>query len=100
METASKNIAPNPSYDFWKSRFACNYSMRENLKSQYPKIAFMYIFEKTTHLKVLKLGLYLPWVNIYRFDEGIWEFLLFSDFMGKKLPKIGSHIGFLRFQGL
>ena len=48
---------------FWR-----NYSTRENLKSRYPKIAFICLLEKTTHPK---LGLYLPRVNIYRFDEGI-----------------------------
>ena len=80
---------------FWKSRFACNYSLREKLKSQYPKTDLMYILEKTTRPKVLKLGLYFPWVNIYRSDEGIWEIFLFSDFMGQKLPKIGGHIGSL-----
>ena len=31
---------------FWKSRFACNYSMCKNLKSGYPKIAFMYLLNK------------------------------------------------------
>ena len=44
----------------------------------------MYLLEKTTNPKVLKLGLSIPWVNIYRSDEGIWEILLFSDFMAQK----------------
>ena len=28
----------------------------------------MYLLEKTTNPKVLKLGLYLPWLNIHRFE--------------------------------
>ena len=39
----------------------------------------------------------VEYLQIY---EGIWEILLFSDFMGQKLPKNGGHIGFLSFQGL
>ena len=62
---------------FWKSWFACNYCACDNFKSRYPKVASMYLLERTTHPKVLKLGLYLPWVNIYRFGLGIWEILLF-----------------------
>ena len=78
---------------FWKSQFASNQSMREILKSRYPKTAFMYLLEKTTHPKVLKLGLYLPWVNMYIFDVGIWEIFLFPDFIGPQSSKIqyGCH---------
>ena len=59
IEDRIKNIVPSPSYDFFKSRFTCFYTMRENLQSRYPKTAFMYLLEKTTHSKVLKLGLNL-----------------------------------------
>ena len=87
---------------FCKSRFACNYIACENLKSRYPKIAFMYLLEKTTHPKVLKLGLYLPWVNIYRFMKGFEKFYFFRILRAKNCPKMvgGGHIGFLSFQGL
>ena len=41
------------------------------------KLFLMYLLEKTTHPKVMKLGLYLPWMNIYRFDVGIEKFYFF-----------------------
>ena len=69
LKTASKNIVPSPSYDFFENR---DLPVNENLKSRYRKTAFIkYLLEKTTHPKVLKLGLYLPWVTIYRFGLGI-----------------------------
>ena len=34
-------------------------------------LLLMYLLEKTTHPKLLKLGLYPSWVSIYRSDEGI-----------------------------
>ena len=64
VEDRIKNIVPSPSYVFLKIAIACNYISGENLKSRYPKTALMYLLEKTTHPKVLKLGLYLPWVYI------------------------------------
>ena len=78
FEDRIKNIVPSPSYVFWKSQFACNYSTHENLKLWYPQTALMYLLEKTTHPKLLKLGLYPSWVSIYRSDEGIWEILFFG----------------------
>ena len=92
LNTALKNIVPNLSYDFLKiviHLYRYNYWLRENLKLWYLKIAFMYLLEKTTHPKVLKLSVYLPWGNIYRFYLWIWEILIFTDIMGQKLPKIG-----------
>ena len=35
----------------------------------------MYRLERTTHAKVLKLGLYVPWVGFYKSDVGIIFFL-------------------------
>ena len=84
--------------NFWKSWFACNYTTRKTFKSRYPKVDFMYLLERTAHPKVLKLGLYLLWVNIYRSDLGIWEILLFSDFKGPQRSKIQYGRLFCGFQ--
>ena len=73
--------------NFWKSRFACNYTTRETFKSRYPKVCLMYLLERTTSPKVLKLGLCLPRVDIYKSGLWICEILLFSDFMDWKLQK-------------
>ena len=68
LKTASKNIVPSPSYDFLKIaiRLLLQYA-RKLIIIAIPEIAFMYLLEKTTHPEVLKLGLYLPWANIYIF---------------------------------
>ena len=43
----------------------------KNFKSRCPKRAYMYLLERTTHAKNLKLGLYVPWVGFYKSDVGI-----------------------------
>ena len=61
---------------FWKSRFTCNYSTRENLKSRYPKTVFMYLLEKNHPSKsseawfISSLGEYLQiWWSMKGFEE-------------------------------
>ena len=101
VEDRIKNIVPSQSYDFLKIAIHLYLQYTQKLKiALNPKIAFMNLLEETTQLTDLKLGLYLLWVNIYRIGLGIWEILFFSDFMGNELPKNGSHIEFLSFQGL
>ena len=78
VENHIKDIVSSPSYDFLKN--AITVCMQKLKIALYPKIDFMYLLEKTTHPKILKLGLYLPWMNIYRFGLGICEILLFFRF--------------------
>ena len=55
-------------------------------------MAIGYVLERTcnstTRPKVMIPGLWLPWVNIHRFDEGISENILFMELTGFKIPKI------------
>ena len=76
-----KILFPTRVMIFWKSRFACSYSMHEKLKLRYPKTALMYLLEKTTHPKVLKLGLYtfLGWIST-DLMKGCEKFLFFFGF--------------------
>ena len=48
------------------------------------KKAFMYLLERTTQAKVLKLGLYVPWMGFYKSDIGIRKILI--------LPKLQTKI--------
>ena len=76
LKTASKNNVPSPSYDFLKIAI---YTTRKNLKSRYPKTALMYLLEKTTHPKVLKLGLYLALPSLGEYPSVRLRMLSHSD---------------------
>ena len=77
---------------FWKSQFACNYIMHKNLKSRCTQKLLLCTFLRNSPIKKFWSLIYrfigLPWVNIYRFDVGIPEILLFSDFIGPESSKI------------
>ena len=57
------------------------------------KKASMYLLEKTTQAKVLKLSLYFPWVGYYKSDVGIRKILIFAKVTGQNSSKIqyGRH---------
>ena len=98
LKTKSKILFLASDKIFWKSRFTCNYSTCQNLKSRYPKIASMYLLEKTTQPTVLKLGLYLLWVNIYRFFWGFEKFYFFRILWAKNYPKMAVILDFWAFR--
>ena len=83
---------------FWKSRFACKYSMRKTqnaqntvcAKSQYWNFTKGTIMNRK-HVRDLKCGIYLPCVVFHRFDVAIFKILLFGHFMAKKPRK--NHYG-------
>ena len=52
-----------------------------------PKTASMYLLERTTQAKVLKLGLYVPWVGFYKSDIGIRKILIFTKVAGQNSSK-------------
>ena len=51
-----KKYFHSPSYDFLKFAICLLLQYSQKLKIVIPKTALMYLLEKTTHLKVLKLG--------------------------------------------
>ena len=46
------------------------------------KKASMYLLERTAQAKVLKLGLYVPWVGFYKSEVGIRKILIFAKVTG------------------
>ena len=50
QKTASKNIIPRGSYEFFKSGSQYNYYTRANFKSRYLKTTLRTVFEKTISL--------------------------------------------------
>ena len=71
LRTASKYVVLGPIYDFFQNSDLPVITVREKLKIAIFKKAFMYLLERTTQAKVLKLGLYVPWVGFYKSDVGI-----------------------------
>ena len=55
--------------------------------------SIMYLLERTTQAKVMKLGLYVPWVGFYKSDVAIRKFLIFAKVTGQNNKKIqyGCH---------
>ena len=53
----------------------------------------MYLLERTTQAKVLKLGLNVPWMGFYKSDAGIRKILIFAKVTGQNRSKIqyGRH---------
>ena len=51
----------------------------------------------TIHGRNLKFGMYLPCVTFHKSDVGIFEILLFRQFMGEKLPKMAAILDFCQF---
>ena len=79
---------------FWKSRFACNYSSRENIKLRYPKNRF-YVPSLENHLSKSSETWFIPSLG-----ENLQ--ILFCDlrnFMGQKLPKNGGYIWIFELSG-
>ena len=68
---------------FWKLRFACDYSTRENLSRHTRKLLLWTFLRKPPIQKFWRLV-----YTYYRFDLGIWEILFFSDFIGTDSSKI------------
>ena len=75
---------------FWKSRFACNYTMHKNLKSRLLTEYKRYIPLDSIHGRNMKFGLNLPQIWLTDFENfALWQFY------GQNMAKTGGHIGFL-----
>ena len=62
LKSASKNIIPSPSYDFFKSRFACNYNQyAKNVKSRCPKTLLCTLLRKPPRKNLVYM--FLWWVS-------------------------------------
>ena len=60
QKTASKNIIPSGSYQFFKSGSQYNYYTHANFKSRHIKTTLGPFFEKSIQARGLKLGSYVP----------------------------------------
>ena len=82
QKTASKNINPSRSYEFFKSGSQYNYYMHANFKSRYLKTTLGTFFEKTIQARGLKLGSYVPLMTFYKLIAGIFENIFLWPKMG------------------
>ena len=73
QKTASKNVIPSGSYDFFKSGSQNDYYTCANFKSRYLKTTLGTFFEKTIQARSLKLGSYIPLMSFYKSISGIFE---------------------------
>ena len=82
---------------FWKLRFACNYSTRENLKSRYPKIALMYLLEKTKSSEAWLIPSLGEYLHEYLM-KGFEKFYFFRILWAKNCPKMAAILDFWAFR--
>ena len=61
----------------------------------------MWFLERTTQAKVLKLGLYVPWVGFYKSDVGIRKILIFAKetILNNSKIQYGHHFKTVFFPG-
>ena len=92
LQSASKNIIPNPRYYFLKIAI-CLY-----LLIVLPKNSF-YVpsWEKYQRKSPETWFIYSLGGFLQKWRTGIWKILIFANFTGKKQSWNGSHIGFLSY---
>ena len=81
VEDRMKKYYSLPELWIYENRDSLVIAVRAKSLNRSPrKLPSMYLLERTTHPKVLKFGLWLPWVDIYKSDLGIWKILDFANF--------------------
>ena len=86
LKTAQKIIFLARVIVFQKSVFACNYSARKNFKRPQLKTHLIYLFEKTTHQNMLKIGTGVPGMVSEKFGLGIFKYFHFMSHKVSKSP--------------
>ena len=80
---------------FWKSHFACNYSMYSNFNSKYLKMTFRYIFWEQWMTYKHEIRHILSSGNILQFEcFRFWKFWFFSILWAALGPLLRSFLAF------
>ena len=82
--SASKNIIPSPSYDFF-----INLDLPVNYSTSWKTL------NRNAQVKVLKRGSYITWVGFYKSDVGIRKILIFAKVTDQNSSKIQYGLHFM-----